>query len=220
MYGNYSKLYASWCECYDPRKIELSILEKYCTLKNKDVLDIGCGTGRFMFRILPIVKSIIGIDNDVQSIEVLKQIMLEKYSCLSDKVFLYHNSIEECNIGRDIIDIAVFSWSFYALDKEQIEHALSNIAEMLREDGMLIILQPVGGEFEKIMRMFFEKHTDMDEYTTALNFMNEIVPVLYFQLGTDKIVSDFVVKDLEMLCNALKMFAITEGERNEDDLSK
>lgn len=220
MYGIYSRLYSEWCESYDPKGVELTTIEKYYSVDNKDILDIGCGTGRFLFRVLPNVKSIIGIDNDIDSIEVLKQILVEKYSYFSNRVSLHYGNIEEYNAGKEIIDLAVFSWSFYALDKKQMEQALLNISEMLREDGMLIILQPIGGEFEKLMRMFFEEHADMDEYSTALNFMNDVTSVLYSKVANDKIVSEFVVDDLEMLCNALRMFAYTEGASREGALAR
>lgn len=36
MYGKYSKLYAEWCECYDPNEIELSVIEKYFEVEDKD----------------------------------------------------------------------------------------------------------------------------------------------------------------------------------------
>lgn len=220
MYGSYSKLYASWCECYDPQNIETLVIEKYFSFEKKDVLDVGCGTGRFIVKILPKVKNVIGIDNDSDSIEVLKEIISERYNHFSDKVYLYHKGIEEFNLGENVIDLAVFTWSFYALDKEQILHSLSNIYSMLREDGLLIILQPVGGEFEEIMRIFFEEHADMDEYVSALKLINEVMSTLYVKIATDKIVSEFVISDLELLCEALKMFAITEGECNKEDLSK
>lgn len=220
MYGSYSELYATWCTCYDPKGIEISTIEKYYALKNKDVLDAGCGTGRFLFRVLPIVKKIIGIDNDIDSIKVLKRILFEKYDQLSSKVKICCNNIEKYNAGNETIDLAIFSWSFYALNKEQMVHSLSNINSMLRADGVLIILQPVGGDFEEIMRMFFDKHEDMDEYIRAIRLMNEITDMLYTQIATDKIISEFVVKDLEMMCDVLKMFAFTEGECHETDLTR
>lgn len=220
VYGYYSKQYSEWCEYYDPKGIELSVIKKYLALENKDILDVGCGTGRFLFRVLPLVKHVIGIDNDIESIRILKQLLIKRYSCFLNKVSVYHNDIEKCIIGKNIIDLAVFSWSFYALNKKQMMCSLINIKEMLREGGMLIILQPVGGEFEDIMRMFFKEHADMDEYITALNLLNEVTPVLYSQVATDKIISEFVVKDLGMMCDVIKMFAITEGECVEDDLSQ
>jgi len=218
MYGKYSKLYAEWCECYDPNKIELSVIEKYFEVENKDILDIGCGTGRFIFRILPMVKSVIGIDNDAESLNILNQLLKKGYNRYFSKVTLFCENVEEFVMEKKIIDLAIFSWSFYALNKQQMIHSLANIYTMLRDNGKLIILQPVGGEFEETMRMFFEEHVDMDEYNVALELMNEVTAQSYLQIATDKVVSEFVVKDLKMLCDALKMFAITEGESHKDAL--
>lgn len=220
MYGKYSKLYAEWCECYDPNEIELSVIKKYFEVENKDILDIGCGTGRFIFRILPMVKSVIGIDNDADSLRILNQLLLERYNRYFSKVTVFCENVEEFVMEKETIDLAIFSWSFYALNKQQMIHSLANIYSMLRENGKLIILQPVGGEFEETMRMFFEEHADMDEYNAALKLMNEVTAQSYWQIATDKVISEFVVKDLEMLCNVLKMFAITEGESHKDALSQ
>ena len=217
MYNQYSELYSKWCELYDPNNIELTIIEKYCSFKNQDVLDIGCGTGRFMFRILPLAKSILGVDNDEKSIAILNKILQEKYSKFITRAEVRCCNIEDLISAENSIDIAVFSWSFYALNKEQMVHSLKTIHSMLRKDGKLIILQPVGGAFEEIMRTFFNEHTDMDEYNDCLALMNEVTSS-FTKIATDYINSEFVVNDIIMLADALKMFALTEGNSTDKEL--
>ena len=97
--------------------------------------------------------------------------------------------------------------------------SLENINAMLRANGKLVILQPVGGEFEKTMRLFFEEHSDMDEYTDALNLMEAVTKKWFIQIAKDKVISEFVIDDLDLMCNALKMFAITEGANTENALA-
>lgn len=218
MYGKYSRLYAEWCKCYDPKNIEIQIIEKYCSLQDKRILDVGCGTGRFLFRVLPIADKIIGIDNDSEAIDVLKQILVQQYGEDSSKVSIYNSGIETFDIYSEVVDLAVFSWSFYALGEKQMRKSLSNIHAILSEKGALIILQPVGGQFEKIMRIFFEEHENMDEYSEALHCMSKITSELYIQTAKDKVLSEFVFSDLNMMCNVLRMFAITEGGCKEEDL--
>lgn len=219
MYGKYSKIYAEWCQYYDPNNLELAIIEKYCPLQGKSILDIGCGTGRFLFRVLPKADNVIGIDYDREATDVLKYILLERYREYLDKVSIFNSSIEAFDTYNGIVDVAVFSWSFYALDEKQMRKGLSNLHSILIDKGTLIILQPVGGQFEKIMRMFFEEHESMDEYSTALERMNKVADGLYIQIAKDRISSEFVFSDLNMLCDALRMFAITEGGCKEEDLS-
>ena len=73
MEGFYASLYGTWVDSYDPEEKELSVIQKHVSLIGKRVLDIGCGTGRFLLRILPFVKEVIGIDSDHNSISVLKE---------------------------------------------------------------------------------------------------------------------------------------------------
>lgn len=218
MYKNYSKLYSKWCDCYDPYGTEISIIKKYCSFDNKDILDIGCGTGRFMFRVLTMAKSIVGIDNDKESIDVLKQILKEKYTQYISKSKVYCCNIEDFPVVNDSIDLALFTWSFYALNKEQMVCSLNNIYSMLRNNGKLIILQPIGGDFEEVMRLFFNEHNDMDEYNNCLDIMNSVTSKNFTQIATDKIVSEFVLDDLNMFADSLKMFAITEGSCNKKEI--
>ncbi len=218
MYGKYSTTYAKWCKCYDPNNMEIQIIEKYCPLQDKRVLDIGCGTGRFLFRVLPMVERVIGVDNDSEAISVLKKILLQQYEKDHAKVSIYDGDIETFHMHNGDIDVAVFSWSFYALDENQMRKSLLNIHSLLNENGTLIILQPVGGQFEKIMRMFFKEHEDMDEYSVALYHMRELTSELYVQMARDSIFSEFVFTDLNMMCEAMKMFAVKEGGCKEEEL--
>ncbi len=211
MYGKYSEMYSQWCDYYDFENIELQTIGKYVRIDGKDIIDIGCGTGRFLFRILPYVHSAIGVDNDDISITVLKNLLSQQYKGYVSQTTIICSNIEDVQITSESIDIAFFSWSLYALNKEQMNQAIRKVFDMLRANGKLIILQPIGGEFETVMRQFFKEHEDEDEYRSCLDNMNEIIPPLFNTIAADKIVSHFVVPDLNEFCEILKMFAVTEG---------
>lgn len=211
MYGKYSKMYSQWCDYYDFENIEMQTIGKYVDIKGKDIMDIGCGTGRFLFRILPYVNSAIGIDNDESSITVLNDLLWQRYKNYVPQTKIVCSNIEDVQLPSESIDIAFFSWSLYALNKEQMNRAIRKVFDMLRVNGKLIILQPIGGEFETVMRQFFKEHEDEDEYRNCINNMNEIVPSFFDGVAVDKIVSHFIVPDLREFCEMLKMFAVTEG---------
>lgn len=218
MYGEYSEKYSKWCSYYDSKNVEMDTIQKYISIKNKDVVDIGCGTGRLLFRMLPDVKTIIGIDNDEDSIRVLNEILAQKYAFYKPKTKIINSGIEDAYVGAESIDVAFFSWSLYALDKNHMKQAIRNVLKMLRDNGKLVILQPIGGEFESVMRLFFKDHTDKDEYKTCMNNMNELIPPYFELFVEDKIISDFIVPTLEEFCEMLKMFAVTEGGCNYKEL--
>lgn len=220
MYGDYSALYSRWCNCYDPEGVELRVIDKYVNICGKDIIDIGCGTGRFLFRVLPFVKSVIGIDCDDESLQVLDRILLEQYSQFISKIEIVHSGIEAAQIPASSIDSAFFTWSLYALDKAQMGQALKKVYDMLRPNGTLIVLQPIGGEFETVMRWFFEEHEDKDEYQSCIENMNELFPSLFEYAVEDIINTSFTFDDLGEFCEALKMFAVTEGGCSFDELKQ
>lgn len=219
MYGIYSEMYSKWCDHYDCDNIEMQTISKYVDLNGKDIIDIGCGTGRFLFRILPYVNSAIGIDNDEFSIIVLNHLLRQRYESYVSQTTIICSNIEDVQLPSESIDIAFFSWSLYALNMEQMNYAIRKVFDILRSNGKLVILQPIGGEFETIMRLFFREHKDEDEYRNCIDNMNEIIPPLFNTIAVDKIVSHFAVPDLSKFCEMLKMFAVTEGGCDPNELN-
>ena len=196
MYGVYSDLYARWCDCYDPEQREIAILKKYCDFRNSDILDIGCGTGRFLLKVLPEIRRIVGVDIDSESLEILCRKIESAYIQYKDHVQLECRSIADYTAKPGSFDYVFFTWSFYALNKEEMFQSLRNISTMLRENGKMIILQPTGGEFEKVMRLFFAEHEDMEEYDTSLALMDQVMPDSLERVAVELIHSAFEVSDL------------------------
>lgn len=211
MYGSYSDLYARWCDCYDPDFLEIETLKKYCNFRGSDVLDVGCGTGRFMLRVLPEVNRVVGVDVDSESLEVLNRRVASEYRDHQDKVEFYCSNIADFCAHPNSFDLVFFTWSFYALNRSEMLESLSRIVSMLRKNGQMVILQPTGGEFEKVMRLFFAEHEDMDEYDASLALLDEVVPDSMERVAVDMIRTEFAVSDLTFFADVLKMFAITEG---------
>ena len=218
MYGVYSKLYAQWCECYDPNGIEISIITKHASIQDSTILDIGCGTGRFIFKVLPKAAHVIGVDNDPESIKVLNELLKQKHSRYISKVEAFCQNIEEYKRNANSIDLAIFTWSFYALNKIQAQKTILNLYSMLKQNGILMVLQPVGGQFEKVMRCYFAEHENMDEYETALSNMDKVFFPFFTIKGKDRISSEFIVKDDTFMVESLRMFAVTEGGCSENNL--
>lgn len=220
MYGEYSKTYSQWCEYYDFKNIELQTIRKYIDIQNKDIIDIGCGTGRFLFRLLPYIGSAVGVDNDAYSIGVLNDTLYQRHRYYASKVNIICSSIENVQIPSEAIDIAFFSWSLYALNEVKMKIAMKKVFDMLRMNGKLVILQPIDGEFESVMRLFFKEHADKDEYKDCIENMNKIVPLSFDFVAFDRIISQFIVPGLNEFCDMIKMFAIMEGGCDSNELNQ
>lgn len=147
MYNKYSHQYNHWCQFYDENSEEMRIIHRYLNFENTDVLEVGCGTGRFTQKILadnPL--SIIAIDNDKESIKIAKS------NCSDGKVRFIPLDANELDhhYSSQLFDYVVFSWSInYILDYYRVlESALS----CCKKNGKIVILFPCASEYSNLIK--------------------------------------------------------------------
>jgi ubiquinone/menaquinone biosynthesis C-methylase UbiE len=110
---------------------------KFKNLKNKIVLDIGCGNGQFTYALAPHVKSIIGIDPSMYMLESARN---------ARKIFNYKNirfyngSAEDIPFTNKRFDIILFSNSLHFCDN--LEIVLNNAFIFLEKNGIIFISEP------------------------------------------------------------------------------
>ena len=114
-----------------------SIIEKYTALKNKDVLDIGCGTGRLAIHLGKLVKHWSGIDISSESVDTARKNI--KKLGLEDKIDFEIGSFKEIPFTNKF-DIVISSNSLhFEPDKND---AFESIYASLKSDGYFIIFEP------------------------------------------------------------------------------
>ena len=215
MEGFYASLYGTWVDSYDPEEKELSVIQKHVSLIGKRVLDIGCGTGRFLLRILPFVKEVIGIDSDHNSISVLKEKLHELPENEKAKVKLVCQPIEECDRNTiDQVDVVVFSWSLNEMNRQQLWKVSVLLLEVLKEDGHIVILQPTGGSFDKIIQQVFEDYQGKAEHKIAQSNIEQVLACYFDNTVRVEIESEFcTTKDAAFISKVMQMYAVTHGEK-------
>lgn len=211
MYGQYSLLYDKWCACYDINNEEMSILKDNILIKNKTVLDIGCGTGRLTIRLAQEAKEVYGIDLDNYSIDVLNNKIADNRI---KNIKTYCKDIFEIDFPSKIFDIIVFSWSLYSLPNDGYSILFEKIHSWLSDGGKMLILQPENGEFEEVMRSVFVENQKHEEYDECLKFVDLLSEKLFVLDKEFLIHQYFVFDNLLFGVEAIKMFAVTEGEYN------
>ncbi|MEM3561226.1 MAG: class I SAM-dependent methyltransferase [Nitrososphaerota archaeon] len=124
--------------------IASSIKEKYysklkdCCL-NKDVLEIGCGTGKDSIKISEYgANKVIGIDLSPQGIKIAKA---ESTIKKAKNVFFYVMNAENMNFEDSCFDV-IFGNSI--LHHLYLEDALKEIKRILKPDGKIIFIEPLG----------------------------------------------------------------------------
>ena len=114
-----------------------SIIEKYISLKNKKVLDIGCGTGRLAIHIGKFVNHWYGIDIAPESIEIARKNI--KNLKLEDKVEFKIGSFTEIPFD-DKFDIIISSNSLHFESNKY--YAFENVYNSLKNNSYFIIFEP------------------------------------------------------------------------------
>lgn len=117
------------------RKFELSKLETY-DLKNKTMLDVGCNSGYFMFRLLPKEpKKFVGIDLGEKFIDCANALNKEYFK--SDKVEFHCGDFFLWNFNI-VFDLIICLSTFHYFDEWQPDF-FSCSHQLLKKKGILLL---------------------------------------------------------------------------------
>lgn len=92
----------------DPDRNEIKYLRKFIDLKEKRVLEIGCGEGRLTWQYAKDARSVVAIDLDHDSLRVAK---VDRPSDLENTVDLACANSEHLPFAKEKFDIAILAWS-------------------------------------------------------------------------------------------------------------
>lgn len=125
----------------------LSILEELLT-PDGSLLELGCGTGTFLSKILPRSGPTIGVDYSQAMLQQCRTNLGE----LSDQVDLRLGYIEHLPVGDDSIDIALAHMVLHHIAKP--EEALLDIFRVLRPGGTLLVVDLLAHKNEYMREQF------------------------------------------------------------------
>ena len=87
---------------------EPQLIERFASLRNKRVLEIGCGDGRLTFQYAPRASSVVAIDPDRPSID---EALFQQRESGASNIDFRLGSIERLPKPGAPFDVALFSWS-------------------------------------------------------------------------------------------------------------
>lgn len=151
MFNRYWNL---WCRKYDPDNLELKYIRQITKIKNKTILEIGCGNGRLTRILARYAKKIIGVDNDPRMIRSAKK--LTKRKNVSFKLMnALSLKFKPCSF-----DIVIFTWCLVCLLNKEIQ-ALKEAKKVLKKEGFLILVEPgPNSDYGKIVAPFLPKNIE------------------------------------------------------------
>ena len=92
----------------DTDRNEIKYLSKFVDLKDKHVLEIGCGEGRLTWQYAKAARSVVAVDLDRDSLRVAK---VDRPSDLEDRIILACVDSEYLPFSKEKFDIAILAWS-------------------------------------------------------------------------------------------------------------
>lgn len=99
--------------------------------KNKNILEIGCGTGRIAKKIIDYCKTYVGIDVSRKTIQVAKK----HFNCNSNAIFICGNFIDYH--FKETYDVIYSTLTFMHIQNKKA--ALGKIFELLKHNGMFVL---------------------------------------------------------------------------------
>lgn len=111
-------------------------------VKGKDVLDLGCGTGKYLVPLSLLAKSYCGLDISADQLRIARM--------KARDVDLICSSAEEIGLGDNAVDVTISTWVFGTiLDDKRRMKALEE-AERVTRKSIYLVENDIGGEFEYV----------------------------------------------------------------------
>lgn len=137
--------------------------------EGSDILDIGCGTGRLVFRLAPGCRNITGIDLSAKNIATAKQTLDTNPD---DKINFVHSDIETFVSGKSQrYNYSILSYVLHELNSDGRMHILKVAAEI---SDMIIISDhfPSVGFPANVIREILEMGAGPEHYSNYRNFVD------------------------------------------------
>lgn len=111
----------------------ISQISEFMNMPESDLLDIGCGNGRFAVLLAEKIKSYTGIDPDKEYIEY------------ANKNIKIKNAKFKVGRGEKIglenkFDIVLYSFSWHYI--QNYENAIEELEKVIKKNGIVVILEP------------------------------------------------------------------------------
>lgn len=144
-YHSEAYIYERFSQVEDTPQIIRKVLEP--TLKEKDILDVGCGTGKYLSCFAPLSKKYYALDISKEQLDIAKS-----KARGSNNVTFLCSSAENINLPNETVDIIISTWVLGTiLDENRRGKVVQEMERVLRMGGEIYLVEnDIGGEFETI----------------------------------------------------------------------
>ena len=122
----------------------------YPNIKDKIVLDLGCGTGKFMQKFYRDTIKYYGLDLSNKQLEIAKN------KVNTENVKFICCSAEDIPLPDNTIDVIISTWVLGTiLEVDRRNKVIEEMKRVLKKDGVIFLVEnDIGGEFEIIRNRY------------------------------------------------------------------
>ena len=133
----------------DPTNQYIATILSQCDLDGKELLETGCGKGRITRDLVKHAKRVVATDPDAAALETARA------AIVADNVefMLAPTGVPDLPTGS--FDVVIYTLSFHHVPVAQMSESLRKAASLLRERGVIVIVEPGdGGSFTEAKERF------------------------------------------------------------------
>lgn len=123
----------------DPTNQYLATIMSQYELSGKDVLEIGCGKGRITRDLAQHARRVVASDPDVDALEKARAAI----AAPNVEFMPAPTGIPDLPAGS--FDLAIYTLSLHHVPVAEMPDSLRSAAHLLRENGVIMVLEPGGG---------------------------------------------------------------------------
>ena len=164
-----------------PNKIYECLLPN---IRDKIVLDLGCGTGKFMQKFYNETTKYYGLDLSSEQLNIAKK------KINSNNVEFICCSAENIPLPANSIDIIISTWVLGTiLETDRRNKVLNEMKRVLKKDGNIYLVEnDIGGEFEEIRNRYpdIKRTEDYNNWIESNGFVRYDKFETYFKFDSDE----------------------------------
>lgn len=157
-YSNYPELYDKFSRYEDSKNQIFEFIKRRVNLKNKIILDLGAGTGRYSILFSLLAKKVYALEPSLVMRNILRQRVKENNI---KNLYLINKQAQDFELSNDSIDVIFSSWVLSGIydwhsntpknelrqRKEEIVIIIAKLERILKNGGSIIVIETAPGQY-------------------------------------------------------------------------
>lgn len=133
----------------DPNNRQICAINALYPLRNKEVLEIGCGKGRLTRDLAKVAKRVVACDPDEPALAHAEA------NILSDNLEFLAAPDGIPSLPENSFDLAIYTLSLHHVPTDKMLSSLQTASKLVKRSGAIMVLEPGdGGTFNEAKRRF------------------------------------------------------------------